>query len=100
MAILFQVLRGGFYFASLLLGVMLVRGEVIFGAELSKLLLMIFLPMYLLLCGVMIGYLISLIWSGRDTEVLASHLKQDILKKSFIIGIVLGLVLALAYLFI
>lgn len=55
------------------------------------------MPAYLLLCGVMIGYLISLIWAGKDPEPLATSIKEQILKKSFIIGIAVGMILAVGY---
>ena len=97
MAILFQVLRGGFYFLTLIMGVFLLRGEIIFGENTSKILMLILMPGYLLLCGVMIGYLISIIWAGKDTEDTALSVKEQILKTSFIIGIVVGILLAFGY---
>lgn len=97
MAILFQVLRGGFYFLTLIMGVFLLRGELIFGQNTAKILMMILMPGYLLLCWVMLGYLISLIWAGKDTEDIALSIKEKILKSSFIIGIVVGIFLALGY---
>lgn len=45
----------------------------------------------------MLGYLISLIWAGKDTEDIALSIKEKILKSSFIIGIVVGIFLALGY---
>ena len=60
-------------------------------------LMMFLMPGYLLLCGVMVGYLVSLIWAGKDTEDTAAGIKEQILKTSFIIGIVVGILLALGY---
>lgn len=60
-------------------------------------LMMFLMPGYLLLCGVMVGYLVSLIWAGKDTEDTAVSIKEQILKTSFIIGIVVGILLALGY---
>ena len=97
MVILFQVLRGGFYFLTLIMGVFLLRGEIIFGENTSKILMLILMPGYLLLCGVMVWYLISIIWAGKDTEDTALSVKEQILKTSFIIGIVVGILLALGY---
>ena len=97
MAILFQVLRGGFYFLTLIMGVFLLRWEIIFGENASKILMMILMPGYLLLCGVMVGYLVSIIWAWKDTEDTALSVKEQILKTSFIIGIVVGILLALGY---
>lgn len=61
---------------------------------------LILMPGYLVFCGIMIGYLIALIWAGKDTEALATQVKEQILKKSFIIGVVIGLILAMSYIFI
>ncbi len=59
--------------------------------------MMILMPGYLLLCGVMVGYLVSIIWAWKDTEDTALSVKEQILKTSFIIGIVVGILLALGY---
>lgn len=97
MAILFQVLRGGFYFLTLIMWVFLLRWELIFGDNVAKMLMMFLMPGYLLLCGVMVWYLVSLIWAGKDTEDTVASIKEQILKTSFIIGIVVGILLALGY---
>ena len=91
MAILFQVLRGGFYFLTLIMWVFLLRWELIFGDNVAKMLMMFLMPGYLLLCGVMVGYLVSLIWAGKDTEDTAAGIKEQILKTSFVVGILLAL---------
>lgn len=100
MAILFHILRAAFFFLTLLMGVFLLRGDLLFGEQLFMLLKLILMPGYLLFCGVMIGYLIALIWAGKDTSASSESIKETILKKSFIIGIVIGLVLAMSYIFI
>lgn len=82
---------------TLIMGVFLLRGEIIFGENTSKILMLILMPGYLLLCGVMVGYLVSIIWAGKDTEDTALSVKEQILKASFIIGIVVGILLALGY---
>lgn len=61
---------------------------------------LILMPGYLVFCGIMIGYLIALIWAGKDSAALATQVKEQILKKSFIIGVVIGLILAMSYIFI
>jgi len=45
----------------------------------------------------MVGYLVSIIWAWKDTEDTALSVKEQILKTSFIIGIVVGILLALGY---
>lgn len=82
------------------MGIFLVRGDILFGEQLFLSLKLIFMPGYLLFCGIMIGYLIALIWSAKDTSATSDVIKEKILKKSFIIGIVVGLILAMSYIFI
>ena len=47
------------------MGIFLVRGNIIFGAELFKVLKEVLMPGYLVFCGIMIGYLIAVIWQGK-----------------------------------
>lgn len=55
------------------------------------------MPGYLLLCGVMFGYIAARIQIGYEEE----HPKKNkIYIQSFIIGIVLWMVLAIVYMFI
>ena len=39
------------------------------------------MPGYLLFCGCMVGYLISLIWAGKSIDAQMSEVKENILKK-------------------
>lgn len=71
-----------------------------FGSDLFAKMKIVFMPGYLLFCGIMIGYVISLIWSGKDISANVEQVKEEILKKSFIFGVVLGLLLAMVYIFI
>lgn len=48
----------------------------------------------------MVGYLISLIWAGKSIDAQMSDVKENILKKSFLIGIIVGLALAMLFIFI
>lgn len=100
MAILFQILRRVFYFTTLIMGVFLIRWELFFGEYLFTTIGMILMPGYLLFCGCMVGYLISLIWAGKNIDAQMSEVKENILKKSFLIGIIVGLALAMLFIFI
>ena len=100
MAILFQILRRVFYFTTLIMGVFLIRWELFFWEYLFTTIGMILMPGYLLLCGCMVGYLISLIWAGKSIDAQMSEVKENILKKSFLIGIIVGLALAMLFIFI
>ena len=100
MAILFQILRRVFYFTTLIMGVFLIRWELFFWEYLFTTIGMILMPGYLLFCGCMVGYLISLIWDGKSIDAQMSEVKENILKKSFLIGIIVGLALAMLFIFI
>lgn len=97
MSILFQVLRGLFYFFTFLMGVLLVRGDIIFWTEIFKVIKEIFMPWYLIFCGIMVGYLIALLWQGKTPWSGDLVIKETIFKKSFIVGVGIGLVLAVCY---
>lgn len=100
MAILFQILRRVFYFTTLIMWVFLIRGELFFWEYLFTTIGMVLMPGYLLFCGCMVGYLISLIWAGKSIDAQMSDVKENILKKSFLIGIIVGLALAMLFIFI
>ena len=100
MTILFQILRRVFYFTTLIMGVFLIRWELFFGEYLFTTIGMFLMPGYLLFCGCMVGYLISLIWAGKSIDAQMSEVKENILKKSFLIGIIVGLALAMLFIFI
>ena len=100
MAILFQILRRVFYFTTLIMGVFLIRWELFFWEYLFTTIWMILMSGYLLFCGCMVGYLISLIWAGKSIDAQMSEVKENILKKSFLIGIIVGLALAMLFIFI
>ena len=80
MAILFQILRRVFYFTTLIMGVFLIRWELFFGEYLIT--------------------TIALIWAGKSIDAQMSEVKENILKKSFLIGIIVGLALAMLFIFI
>jgi hypothetical protein len=73
------------------------RGGVIFGPEYQLLIKQMLMPGYLVFCGTMFGYIIARIQLGYDDE--HPH-KNRIYVRSFVIGIVLGMLLAVAYMFI
>jgi hypothetical protein len=97
MRIFFKVLRGFFLFLTLVVGIVFIRGELLFSAQNFQLIKTILLPGYLVFCGLIIGYLIATLWAGRS-EYQDFDDKEKIAIKSFIIGIVLGIVLAVIYL--
>ncbi|MDD2537455.1 MAG: hypothetical protein PHU61_03115 [Candidatus Absconditabacteria bacterium] len=99
MRIFFKILKGFFFFLTLLVGIVYIRGDILFSPENFVLIKTILVPGYLVLCGLITGYLLATLWSGRK-EYQDFDDKEKIAIKSFIIGIVIGISLAILYLFI
>lgn len=99
MWIFFKILRGFFFFLSIIVGVVYLRGDVLFSPQNFALIKNILIPGYLVFCWLIIGYLIATLWVGRE-EYQDFDNKEKIAIKSFIIGIISGVVLALLYIFI
>ena len=95
MAILMEVLKSIFFFLSIAVGVFFVRGETMMGSSAYATTKILLLPGYLLFCGTTIGYLISRMWMGYNEEKLDQAEKTKIYTKSFMIGLGLGVILAL-----
>jgi hypothetical protein len=70
---------------------------VIFGAEYQVLIKQMLMPGYLVFCGLMFGYIIARIQLGYEDD--HPH-KNKIYVRSFIFGVVLGILLAIIYMFI
>jgi hypothetical protein len=97
MWILLEVLKGVFFFLSIVVGLFFLRWDTLIAKEYYVIVKQILMPWYLLFCWVMIGYIISRVWVWYDDE---RDDKTKIFTKSFIIGISIGVVLALLYIII
>jgi hypothetical protein len=97
MAVLFQVLRWFFYCFTVIMGILLVRWDIILWEGAFWIVKEIAMPWYLVFCWLMIGNLIGIIWQWKNPSTYDLNLEQSILNKSFIIGVVIGIVLALCY---
>lgn len=99
MWIFFKLLRGFFFFLTIIVGIIYLRGEILFSAQNFILIKNILIPGYLVFCGLIVGYLIATLWAGRE-QYQDFDDKEKIAIKSFIIGIILGIILAILYIFI
>ncbi|MDR0369863.1 MAG: hypothetical protein LBH96_05140 [Candidatus Peribacteria bacterium] len=72
---------------SIIVGVVYLRGEVLFSPQNFVLIKNILIPGYLVFCGLIIGYLIATLWAGREKYQDFDD-KEKIAIKSFIIGII------------
>ena len=82
---------------TLVVGLFLVRGDVIVGPEYQLLIKQMMMPGYLVFCGTMFGYIAARIQLGYDED---HPNKNKIYVRSFIFGVSLGVVLAITYMFI
>ncbi|MDR0651560.1 MAG: hypothetical protein LBG59_09545 [Candidatus Peribacteria bacterium] len=99
MRIFFKILRGFFLFLTIIVGIVYLRGDVLFSPQNFALIKTLLIPGYLIFCGLIIGYLIATLRAGRNAYQDFDD-KEKIAIKSFIIGIVVGISLAIVYLFI
>jgi hypothetical protein len=92
MQIFFEVIKGFFFFATILIGLLFLRWEVILGMKYFLIAKQMLLPGYLVFAGIMIGYILSQLSSSEEKETISI--------KSFIVGISIGVILAIIYMFI
>jgi hypothetical protein len=99
MSIFFEMVKGFFFFLSVAVGVLFLRGALLLDEATYLTVKAYLMPGYLIFCGLMVGYLVSHIWlSSYDAP--GPDLINSIYVKSFLVGIVIGVVLALSYMFI
>ena len=97
MGIFFEVMKGIFFFLTMVVGVFFLRGDLILSAQNYMIAKEVLVPGYLIFCGMMFGYIIARLWLGYDEE---HPQKNTIYIKSFMIGISLGIFLAILYILI
>ena len=93
----FEIIKGIFFFLTVVVGLFLLRGGVVFGPENQLLIKQLLMPGYLVFCGTMFGYIVARVQLGYEED--HPH-KNKIYVRSFIFGVVLGVVLAILYMFI
>lgn len=85
-----------YYIITVFVGVFFLRGELLFNEYYTTILEYI-IPWYLVLCGIMFGYIVSKLWLLNEDDVTKHN---SILLKSFVIGIILWVWLSLSYIFL
>ncbi|MCX6823605.1 MAG: hypothetical protein NT085_00555 [candidate division SR1 bacterium] len=93
----FEIIKGIFFFLTIVVGLFLLRGGVIFGPEYELIIKQMLMPGYLVFCGTMFGYILARIQLGYEED--HPH-KNKIYIRSFIFGVTLGVLLAITYMFI
>jgi uncharacterized protein YacL len=89
----YEILKWFFFFLTIMIWLFFLRWEVLLSSSIYEIIKTFIMPWYLVFCGLMIGYLIANIQS-RNTQ------SDNIYTKSFIIGIIIWITLALSYMFI
>lgn len=90
----FEIISWFFFFLSVLVWLFFLRGNIIFPGNVYNIIRIIIVPWYLIITGLMVWYLVANIWIKKDTD------ETKVYTKSFIIGIIIWVILALAYMFI
>ncbi len=104
MSILFEVLKILFFAMTIILWAFKLRAEAIWWVEGNPLWVyktvieQSLMPGYLLLCGLMLGYIIAQIWiNNREDD---SKGNTTIYIQSFLIGLIFGILLAIVWIMI
>lgn len=93
MQIFYEVMKWFFFFATLVVGIVFLRGELIRWSTQYATIKSIIIPWYLVFCGIIIGYIIAYML-GSNPETMHKRYVT-----SFVIGISIGIVLAIGYMF-
>lgn len=99
MLVLFETLKGLFFFLTILVGLFFLRGYYLLSDENFQLVGSIIMPGYLIFVWVIIGYLIGFFYILSQDELNKAK-KQKIYIKSFLTGLLVWIALALLYVFI
>ena len=97
MGIFFEIVKWVFFFLTIAVGLFFLRGNILMSAESYLLVKQLLIPGYLVFCGMMFGYIIARLWLGYEEE---HPQKQSIYIRSFMIGISIGVFLAVIYILI
>lgn len=97
MIILFDIMKGVFFFFSVIAALVVLRGSMLFGESAAKIATMIVVPGYLVLCGIMVAYIVLQLWKVSHEDDIPS---SPLLVKTFVGGLLLGAILAVIYVLI
>lgn len=89
----FEIITWFFFFLSILVGLFLLRWKIMFSADAYDIIKNIVIPGYLIITWLMVWCFIANIRSRQNTD------QSKVYSKSFIIGIISWVILALAYMF-
>ena len=90
----FEIITWFFFFLSILVWLFLLRGEIMFSDQVYSVIKNILIPGYLIITWLMVWCFVANIRSKQATD------QSKVYSKSFIIGILSWVILALAYMFL
>lgn len=93
MIIFFEIMKIVFFVVTIVLWLFFSRGRLVFDDSQYLLIQKIMMPGYMILCGIMIGYLIGSVRLNRYEDPKAKA--NSILAGAVVFGLILGVVLAL-----
>lgn len=97
MSVLFEILKVVFFFFSMLIWLFFVRWDIIIAPEYYQITKQLLMPGYLVFCGIMFGYILFRVTLWYDDENPDKHKIQI---RSYILGISVGVVLAVLYILV
>jgi hypothetical protein len=68
MEIFFEVIKGIFFFLTIMVGLFFLRGSILISPEYYNIVKQLLIPGYLVFCGMMFGYIISRLRLGYDED--------------------------------
>ena len=92
MVIFFEVIKGIFFFLSVLVWLVVLRWDILFSVSVFEMIKLILIPWYLIFCGLMIGYLGVYVFGINHDEI--SH---KFYVRSFVVGLLIGFIFAVLY---
>ncbi len=98
MRTVFKVLKGFFYFLTIVVWVVYLRGEVLFDQNVFMTVKSLLIPWYLVFCGLMLWYLVATFWVWREKYVEDIN-KERIATRSLIVWVVSWIIFNVLYLF-
>ena len=97
MGVFFEFVKWIFFFLTIVVWLFFLRGSVLMSPENYAIVKQLLMPGYLIFCGMMFGYIMARLRLGYEEE--HPH-RNKIYVRSFIMGISIGIVLAVLYIFI
>lgn len=97
MSVLFEILKVVFFFFSILIWLFYVRWNLIISPEYYQIVKQLLMPGYLVFCGIMFGYIVFRVTLWYDEDSPNRHKIQI---RSYIIGISIGVILAVLYILV